>query len=156
MYRAVAGCCVFWPAFGCCAHLKAGRNLFFCRFSTFFVNFKAFLGFDQLSGARSSWKLVEIHNSWLCPTGIVNGCDLWYKIGSVSLVLGHGADPVCVVVEAVDRQDLRYPTFVGLSRENPVLDYLSALHYDNWLYINLKYENTCASLDRVLTQNVLL
>ena len=25
-------CCVFWPAFRCCAHQKAGWTTFFCRF----------------------------------------------------------------------------------------------------------------------------
>ena len=68
-------CCVFWPAFGCCAHLKAGRNIFFSRFSTFFVHFRAFSVisrlkstknvwkcFYQLSGAHSTRKLFEIHN----------------------------------------------------------------------------------------------
>ena len=35
-------CCVFWPALGCCAHPKAGQNLFFSHFSTFFVHFRAF------------------------------------------------------------------------------------------------------------------
>ena len=28
-------CCVFQPAFGCCAHPKAGRTPFFCRFQPF-------------------------------------------------------------------------------------------------------------------------
>ena len=32
-------CCVFRPAFGCLQHPKAGRNIFFSRFSTFFVIF---------------------------------------------------------------------------------------------------------------------
>ena len=41
---------------------KAGRNLFLSCFSTFFVHFKTFSGFDQLSGAHSTRKLVEIHN----------------------------------------------------------------------------------------------
>ena len=43
-----ARCCVFRKAFGCCAHPKAGRNLFFSRFSTFFVHFKAFLFISKL------------------------------------------------------------------------------------------------------------
>ena len=30
--------CVFWPAFGCCAHPKAGQTTFFQSFSSFFVN----------------------------------------------------------------------------------------------------------------------
>ena len=38
-------CCIFSPAFGCCAHMKAGQNTFFSRyqtclfFSTFFNEF---------------------------------------------------------------------------------------------------------------------
>ena len=35
-------CCVFRPAFRCCAHLKAGRTDFFQPLSTFFVCFKPF------------------------------------------------------------------------------------------------------------------
>ena len=35
-------CCIFWPAFRCCAHPKAGRNTFEGPFSTFFVLFKGF------------------------------------------------------------------------------------------------------------------
>ena len=35
-------CCVFRTAFGCCVHPKAGWNIFFNRFSTFFVHFKPF------------------------------------------------------------------------------------------------------------------
>ena len=31
------GCCVFQPAFGCCAHLKAGQNTFFGSFQTFYL-----------------------------------------------------------------------------------------------------------------------
>ena len=67
-------CCVFRPAFGCCAHPKAGQNIFFRRFSTFlFISklFHWFQGwnqwtkkvekwlkkcFDQLSGAASTWR----------------------------------------------------------------------------------------------------
>ena len=32
-------CCVFRPAFGCLQHPEADRNIFFSRFSTFFVYF---------------------------------------------------------------------------------------------------------------------
>ena len=35
-------CCVFWPAFGCCAHPKAGLNTFLRSFSTFFCSFQTF------------------------------------------------------------------------------------------------------------------
>ena len=35
-------CCVFWPAFRCLQHLKAGRTNFFQLFSTFFVDFKPY------------------------------------------------------------------------------------------------------------------
>ena len=35
-------CCVFRPAFRCCTHLKAGRNLFFQPFSSFFCSIFTF------------------------------------------------------------------------------------------------------------------
>ena len=38
-------CCVFPPAFGCCAHLKAGRNSFFIIFNLFLD----FMFFSNLS-----------------------------------------------------------------------------------------------------------
>ena len=53
-------CCVFRPAF------SAVFNLF-CSFQTFFSDFTAEINkcFNQLLGARSTQKLVEIHNSLL-------------------------------------------------------------------------------------------
>ena len=38
-------CCVFWPAFGSCAHPKTGQTTFFQPFSSFFVNFKPFFSY---------------------------------------------------------------------------------------------------------------
>ena len=35
-------CCVFWPAFGCCAHPKASQTPFFQPFTSFFVHFLPF------------------------------------------------------------------------------------------------------------------
>ena len=94
-------CCVFQPAFGCCAHSKAGWTTFSSRFQPFLLYFQknSFLSlalgawgfsdvfckiqawnhrkrfkrtkkvekgwkkkFDQLLGARSTQKLVEIYN----------------------------------------------------------------------------------------------
>ena len=55
-------CCVFWRAFGCCAHPKAGRNLEKALKWTKKVEKRLKKGFDQLLGARSNRKLVEIHN----------------------------------------------------------------------------------------------
>ena len=88
--KSVLACCVFWPAFGCCVHLKASRNTFFEPFSIFFVplytffsNFtseikkkrlkrnklktakKSISSFNQFLGVCSTWKLVEIHNTWV-------------------------------------------------------------------------------------------
>ena len=42
-------CCVFWPAFGCCVHPKAGRNTFFSYFQPFLYLF------HQDSGNNSTW-----------------------------------------------------------------------------------------------------
>ena len=39
LFACVSVCCVFLPAFWCCAHPKAGWNTFFQPFSTFFVHF---------------------------------------------------------------------------------------------------------------------
>ena len=45
-------CCVFRPAFGCLQHPKAGRNIFFSHFSTFFVHFRAFLMISRLKSTK--------------------------------------------------------------------------------------------------------
>ena len=52
-YVCIDRCCVFRPAFGCCTHPKAGLNIFFSRFSTFFVHFKAFLVISRLKSINS-------------------------------------------------------------------------------------------------------
>ena len=75
--------CVFWPAFGCCAHPNAGRtNFFWAVFNLFcslywvkstkkwWKTLNKFVDasyrhrkmcFDQLLGARSTRKLVKIY-----------------------------------------------------------------------------------------------
>ena len=59
-------CCVFRPAFGCCAHEKAGQNLFFSRFSTFFVHFKAFSRqiWGTPSGSQPAFACRPALRSW--------------------------------------------------------------------------------------------
>ena len=49
-------CCVFRPAFGCLQHPKAGRNIFFSRFSTFFVHFRAFSVISRLKSTKNEQK----------------------------------------------------------------------------------------------------
>ena len=49
-------CCVFRPAFGCCAHLKAGCNTFFQPFSPFFVYFKPFPVISWLKSTKNDEK----------------------------------------------------------------------------------------------------
>ena len=44
-------CCVFWPAFGCCAH---PRNIFSAVFQPFFVHFKAFSLISRLKSTKTS------------------------------------------------------------------------------------------------------
>ena len=72
---------VFRPAFRFCTHLKAGRNTFLVKnhrkitvkclnLTKKVENGKKF--FKQHSGVRSTWKLVEIHNT----PEIINGCGL--------------------------------------------------------------------------------
>ena len=51
-------CCIFQLTFGCCAHLKAGWNIF-GRFLTFFVNFKPFSVISLLKSYKSVWKLTK-------------------------------------------------------------------------------------------------
>ena len=72
-------CCVFPPAFGCCAHRKAGRTLFSAIFNLILLvsGVKSLKNvwneqkgwkrlkkkyFDKLRGAHSTQKPVEIHN----------------------------------------------------------------------------------------------
>ena len=77
-------CCVFQPAFGCCAHPKAGRNTFFQPFLSFFVHFKPFsVYFYQLLGAQSTRKLVKIHNMCYCNLVQTHLRLHLYTLGSV-------------------------------------------------------------------------
>ena len=55
-------CCVFWPAFRCCTHPKAGRNTFFTRsFCDIFSWFQAWNHCNRFK-MNSTQKLVKIHN----------------------------------------------------------------------------------------------
>ena len=97
---------VFWPAFGCCAHPKAGKNEFFHPFS----NFQTFLlisgvkslkkslkkvengwkkYFDQLSGACSTQKRVKIHNTQGMAIGFAHQILFIKVIGIRRRVLGQ-------------------------------------------------------------------
>ena len=73
-------CCVFWPAFGCCAHPKTDWTTFFsvvfnlfCSFPTFFSDFKSEINKNFWKQTKKyvfsvfaySLKLVEIHNNYL-------------------------------------------------------------------------------------------
>ena len=68
-----SNCCVFRPPFGCCAHPKVGQNLFFSRFSTFFVHFKAFSVIIKELRMRRSLVLQVKHD--ICQT--VGIRDVW-------------------------------------------------------------------------------
>ena len=56
MFLFVNQYCVFWPAFGCCSHLKAGRNTFFQSFSNFFPLFKHVSVNFHLKSLKNVWK----------------------------------------------------------------------------------------------------
>ena len=66
-------CCVFWPAFRCCAHLIAGQNMFFEPFSIFFVNFKHFAVISSLKSRKNIWKWTKNKPTkrqfWGTPSG---------------------------------------------------------------------------------------
>ena len=70
-------CCLFWPAFRCCAYPKAGQKTFLAVFNLFcwFFTRKQIAWklpkqyFHQLLGACSTQKLVKIHN--MCSMGAV-------------------------------------------------------------------------------------
>ena len=51
-------CWVFRPAFGCCAHPKAGGNTFFQPFSSFFVHFLPFSVISSLKSTKNVENLV--------------------------------------------------------------------------------------------------
>ena len=53
-------CCVFWPAFGCCAHPKTGWINFFQPFSTFFVHFKTFSVISRLKSLIKKFMNYQI------------------------------------------------------------------------------------------------
>ena len=67
-------CCVFWPAFGCCAHPKAGWITFFLLFSTFFVHRKPFsviscmkstkMSENEQKKTSTSFRVMHAPKSW--------------------------------------------------------------------------------------------
>ena len=71
-------CCAFRPAFGCCMHSKAGQNIFFHTFSTFFLEKSSSTSF-WLQAAPKSWSKYttskEIHFS-NPKTGVNKFCVL--------------------------------------------------------------------------------
>ena len=54
----IHNCCVFWPAFGCCAHPKAGSTNFFSRFQPFSFFFNLF-----------QWKINQNKTILSTPSG---------------------------------------------------------------------------------------
>ena len=52
-------CCVFRPAFGCCAHPKAGRNTFFSRFQPFLFILNLFQWFHGWNQQKNVWKRTK-------------------------------------------------------------------------------------------------
>ena len=71
--KEVHPCCVFWPAFWCCAHPKAGQNTFFQPFSTFFVYLKPFSVISRLKSRKTVWKWTWSY-IYLCNC---QTCDVW-------------------------------------------------------------------------------
>ena len=70
-------CWVFQPAFACCAHSKAGRNIFFRCFSTFLFISKLFQWFHGKNQQKTS---ENEHKAMITLQGMA---DLWFT--SVSL-----------------------------------------------------------------------
>ena len=58
-YQEGLNCCVFWPAFGCCAHLKAGWN-------TFLSHFNLFSSLKWRKKVKTAWKSI-LTSSQMCP-----------------------------------------------------------------------------------------
>ena len=88
-------CCVFRPAFGCCAHRKAGWNNFFSRFSTFFVHFKAFSVISRLKSLKKHLKWTKIKRGFVYSSKLVDKQKLvdslrgYLKIVFFRLILQH-------------------------------------------------------------------
>ena len=60
----LCACCVFQPAFGCCAQPKAGRTTFFSRFQPFlFMSnlFQWFHGWNQQKTSGKEQKMVFVN-----------------------------------------------------------------------------------------------
>ena len=84
-------CCVIRPAFRCCAHLKAGRNLFFQPFSSFFVQF---LPFSVISRMKST-KTVR---KWTKKSSVFSKYSLLRKAGRHAKAgrLPEGVPRICL------------------------------------------------------------
>ena len=52
-------CCVFRPAFGCCAHPKAGRTAFFSCFQPFFFILNLYWWFHTWNQYINVWKWTK-------------------------------------------------------------------------------------------------
>ena len=86
-------CCVFWPAFGCCTHPKAGWTTFFSRFQPFLIIlnlFQLFHVWDQqktCENEQKKWYLSTAQSwstckSWSTPWGVTskNVENGWKKV----------------------------------------------------------------------------
>ena len=71
VYSAIQCCCVFWPAFRCCAHSKAGQN-------TFFSHFKLISGVKSLKKVYNEQKRLNMAEKSVLPA---NGCAQHPKAG---------------------------------------------------------------------------
>ena len=80
-------CCVFWPAFGCCAHLKAGPTFFFSHFQPFFLYFKPF---SVISRLKSTKNVVALKNRW-----IISWIQVWWHLWySKSMIFERYSRPI--------------------------------------------------------------
>ena len=59
LFNETPGCCVFWPAFECCVHPKAGQNTFFSPFQPLFVHFSPFSVISHLKSTNNVWKWTK-------------------------------------------------------------------------------------------------
>ena len=54
LQKVFLGCCVFWLAFRCHLHTKAGKKTFFLQFSEFFSSFRQFFFFFCMKRRKNS------------------------------------------------------------------------------------------------------
>ena len=64
----MCNCCVFWPAFWCCKHPKAGWNTFFSRFKPFLFFLNLFQWFHTWNH-QNIWKWTKIDICQLLKAG---------------------------------------------------------------------------------------